>query len=426
MPLWTRHKAKDNFTDRNAHAELSMNLRRLSAVLDLTVFSVLLIGASARCVSQISAAPNTNQDVIQSKSTVVLVPALVRTKSGDIVYTLHAEDFQLMDDGIAQPLHLVPDTGNEPLALVLVLEVGSAASRQFRKYERIASPLAPMLASIVGNVEHEIALITFDGLQKVAQPFTSDLEEAEAALEQLQPGVTRQQDQHRGGWHPFHGRPSGEDGAATLDALEAAVGMLRDQPAAYRRAILLVSETLDRGSHTSVEEAVRAITDSNTTIYSIGFSSPRPPVAHEIIKFPTKSRGASAEDHKSTLPNSCMGENPNSEPEIAASRRRGARDYHPDSGTRSAVSAATIDDLESNIPETVARLTGGEYFKLGSEREFENDLVTISNHLPNRYLLSFHPLAPHPGLHRIALSLPSYEGLEITVRTSYWTDEVIP
>ena len=87
------------FTGISAHAhctngavltELSMNLRRQSAAVHLTVFSVLLAGASAGCVSQISA-PNTNQDVIQSRSTVVLVPALVRTKSGDIVYTLHAD-----------------------------------------------------------------------------------------------------------------------------------------------------------------------------------------------------------------------------------------------------------------------------------------------------------------------------------------------
>ena len=33
-------------------------------------------------------------------------------------------------------------------------------------------------------------------------------------------------------------------------------------------------------------------------------------------------------------------------------------------------------------------------------------LFTISNHIPNRYVLSFHPLNPHPGFHAIALKLP--------------------
>ncbi len=66
---------------------------------------------------------------------------------------------------------------------------------------------------------------------------------------------------------------------------------------------------------------------------------------------------------------------------------------------------AATDSLRRNIPETVARLTGGEYFKLTNAKGLERNLEAISNHVPNRYVLSFQPQSPHPGLHVIGLQL---------------------
>jgi len=87
---------------------------------------------------------------------------------------------------------------------------------------------------------------------------------------------------------------------------------------------------------------------------------------------------------------------------------------------------ATADSMLKNVPATVARLTGGEYFKLGSERNLQQDLLAMENHLPNRYILSFHPQAPHPGLHVLTLKLPDCEGLKVTARTSYWAELAAP
>ena len=81
---------------------------------------------------------------------------------------------------------------------------------------------------------------------------------------------------------------------------------------------------------------------------------------------------------------------------------------------------AAFEGFQRNTPETVAHLTGGEYFKLTSAKSLDRDLHTISNHIPNRYILSFQPQSPHPGLHAIVLSLPNYKGLEVTARRSYW------
>jgi hypothetical protein len=80
------------------------------------------------------------------------------------------------------------------------------------------------------------------------------------------------------------------------------------------------------------------------------------------------------------------------------------------------------ESLEQNVPETVARLTGGEYFKFENNRGLVRDLLTISNHVPNRYVLSFQPQSPHPGFHAVELRLKDHPGLRLTARNGYWAD----
>jgi hypothetical protein len=78
--------------------------------------------------------------------------------------------------------------------------------------------------------------------------------------------------------------------------------------------------------------------------------------------------------------------------------------------------------MQKNIPETVAHLTGGEYFKLGNQKSMERSLMTISNHIPNRYVLSFQAQSPHAGFHAIELRVPGYAGLTVSARNGYWAD----
>jgi hypothetical protein len=81
------------------------------------------------------------------------------------------------------------------------------------------------------------------------------------------------------------------------------------------------------------------------------------------------------------------------------------------------------DGLQKNVPETVAELTGGEYFKFENNRSLVRGMLTISNHVPNRYVLSFQPTAPHAGFHAVQLKLKDEKGLKLSARTGYWADE---
>lgn len=368
------------------------------------------------------------QSTLSARSTLVLVPALIRKKSGELVYTLSAEDFSPTDDGVPQKLILEKDTGGEPLALVVVLEIGGAGAREFNKFASIAPPMSPMLESIIGNVPHKVAVVTFDSQPALLQDFTTDIDTAASALETLAPGCTRQHHlENCASPLAVHNVPLGDNGAAILDSIGFAVDLLRKQPLEYRCAILLISETSDRGSHTSIDDAIRAVSDTNTTIYSIGFSTGKSEAAHYASReLPTQPGALWMENHHPNPPHGCMGKDPNPDPDATHNKAIQAYDCAtqllPPLALAKMAAILAADGLKRNVPETVANLTGGEYFKLTNTKNLEHDLATISNHIPNRYILSFQPQSPHTGLHALDLQLKSYPDLRITARSGYWAD----
>ncbi|MDP9038185.1 MAG: VWA domain-containing protein [Acidobacteriota bacterium] len=329
---------------------------------------------------------------ISTRSTLVLVPALVRDKAGQLVYTLKAGDFSLTDDGVPQPVHLEEDTGGEPLALVVLIEAGGDGVRELGKY----GALAGMLESVVGAVRHRVAVVAFDAHPELEEDFTEDVGAAAEIIQQVADAE------------------AGDKGGAILDALAYSIDLLRKQPPEYRRAVLMLTETRDRGSGVSLETALRAVSDTNTSVYAIGFSSAKSDVAHEASKLssaqPGPAGGCMARDHTDDPTTS---DNPFIQAWDCLSQ------LAPPLRLVKMAAFAT-EGLRRNVPETVARLTGGEYFKLGNTKSFERTLQTISNHIPNRYVLSFQPQTPHPGLHLITLELKEYPQLKVTARTSYW------
>ena len=372
-------------------------------------------------------APESSQPFLFStQSSVVMVPALVRNRTGAVVFTLKKDDFVVTDEGVPQNLTLEKDIGSEPLALVVVVEIGGAGAREFDHL----GPLAPMLESVIGNVPNKIAVVAFDSEPTLVQGFTARIPAAVEAVRNLTPGCTREH--HKDFCQSEtarHDAVQADNGAAILDSLGFAVDLLRHQPEGYRRAILLLSETLDRGSRITLEQAVRAVTDTNTTIYSIGFSTAKSEAAHYAghqLPINAEGGGLNFENPYPNPPHGCLSKDPDPDPDGPHTRLAQFYDclvqLAPPLGLAKMAAIATADALQRNVPETVAHLTGGEYFKLTNARSLERDLGTIANHLPNRYVLSFHPRSPHPGPHVISVRLPGYPDLAITARRSYWAN----
>ncbi len=378
-------------------------MKRLLAMLALLLAPAVMVQSPAQSPAQPSTAqaPSTSDTnpsaTITVRSSLVVVPALVKTKSGQLVFTLKANDFTVKDDGIPQKLQLEDDTDSQPLALVIVVEVGGDGIPYLPAY----SDLGPLLDAIIGNVPHRVAIVDFDSEPELLHGFTSDLDKIVTELNHIE---------------------SGDNGASVLDAMSFATNLLRKQSPAYRRAILLISETLDQGSHIDLTQALHELSDTNTSIYALSFPSTKTEIKSETHKFGYGGGLPPGPEH------GCFSRDPDAPPHTTESR--GEQDFDclaellPPLRLARMVEIATRNSLRKNVPETCARLSGGEYFSFKDPKSLRRDLFTISNDVPNRYVLTFRPESPHPGLHALTVELKDRPNLRIDARTEYWVDEL--
>lgn len=331
---------------------------RLAGILAIAVFAAGIASPQAQ-----RAKSSSQSAILTSRSNVVLVPALVKDKSGEVVFSLTAGDFILTDNGVIQPLQIEADTDSEPIA---------------------------------------VAVIAFDSAPRLQLGFTPSTDAAAKAIANLQ---------------------AGDSGAAILDALNFGIDALRRQPPEYRRAILLFSETADSSSRTSLENVLREVDDTNTAIYSFAFSSTKAAVAHEAQKLPRP--GGSPYEDVPYGKGGCMsrGSDPDAHGNRGVQALDCASDLFPPLRLVRMAFLSAREGLRRNVPQTVARLTGGEYFPFKNSSSLARDLLTVSNDVPNYYVLSFSPASPSPGFHDLKLTVKDRPELIVKARDAYWVDE---
>jgi VWFA-related protein len=374
------------------HSFCTQTMKPFAAIL----YSLALCAAPV-AMAQAPSDSNPPPASITVNSSLVVVPALVRTKAGELVYTLKADDFILTDNGVVQKVRLEADTGTEPLALVIIAQTGGDAAAHLDQYQH----LEPMLDNMLGGVDHRVAVVGFDSTPVLLHGFTPKINFVSHSLDILDPG-----DNH----------------AAVLDAIVYAVNLLRQQPTTYRRAILLLSQTSDNGSHVSEVDALHAISDTNTVMYSVGFHTTGTESRKEAAKFsddePGPQHGCFGRD---------LGTDADGNP-IKPTESKGSQDVNcaeellPPLRLAHLAEIAARNALRRNVSESVAHLTGGEYFKFKDVKTLDRDLFTIANHIPNRYVLSFQPQSPTPGFHSIVLKLRDESHLSVEARNGYWVN----
>jgi VWFA-related protein len=300
--------------------------------------------------------PNLELPTFRVSTSVVVVPTLVEQKNGDVLYGLKPTDFSVYDNGVEQKIHVDDDLDSQPVSLVVCVERGRDAPMEFDKIAK----LGPLLTSFIGDGHGEAALVAFDSQPVWVEPFTADTDSISRSLGKL---------------------PGGDGGASILDAVGYSVNLLEQQPPDHRRVLLLISESRDHGSHRfNVPELVERIGTSNTLVLSLVFS----PSKAELIDW---GRG----------------------------RTRGGTELN-----MLAPLLMTVNAMRRNTPKTLASLSGGEYAPFTRDKGFEARVVEEASHARNRYILSFHPTDPTPGLHAIQVILTQNYGARIVARNSYW------
>jgi hypothetical protein len=168
----------------------------------------------------------------------------------------------------------------------------------------------------------------------------------------------------------------GDSGSALFDAIHMAVNLFRTAPSENRNAILLISSEHDHGSNASdTASLVRAIASSNASIDCLSF---------------------------------------------AAGRQRLGKLWSLNPLTM------TSTAMQRNTPSTLARLTGGDFYRFNSKRQFEDGFGDIANHIHNRYILSFRPGKPEPGFHSLQVQVLRAKVNIVSSRNGYWVSSSDP
>jgi VWFA-related protein len=229
------------------------------------------------------------------------------------------------------------------------------------EFDKVAK-LGPLLDLFLSDPRSQAALVGFDSEPHLVRDYTHSTEDMNQALKTMEPG---------------------DGGDAILDTISYAVDLLESQPKEFRRVLLLISEERDHGSkHTKVEQVIQKIGQSDVLVLTVSFSPVQAEFAHDIKD---------------------SGEN----------------------RTMNMVSAlvALVQAFRKNVTREIALMSGGEYTTFTSDKKFEQRVVDEAKHARNRYLLTFRPTNPSPGLHTLRVRLAQDYGAHVVARANYWVGE---
>jgi len=221
--------------------------------------------------------------------------------------------------------------------------------------------LGPLLDLFLADGRGEAALVGFDSKPHLIRDFGRSSDQVNSALKNLRPG---------------------DGGDAILDTVSYAVDLLQTQPKEYRRVLLLISEERDHGSkHTKTEQLIEKIGGSDVLVLSVSFSPARAELGHDV-----KDNG--------------------------------------DNRTTNMISALfmLVQAFKKNVAKEVAGMSGGEYNTFVGEKGFEKRVVASAQRARNRYLITFSPSDPTPGLHSIKVRLAQDYKAHIVARANYWRE----
>ena len=228
------------------------------------------------------------------------------------------------------------------------------------EFDKLAR-MGPLLDVFLTDPRSRVALVGFDSVPHLIQDFTHAGDQVNAELQQLE---------------------AGDGGAAILDTVNYGVTLLETQPKEYRRVLLLISEERDHGSkHTKPVELIRKIGESDVLVLSVSFSPALAELGHDV-----KDNG---EDRMVNM-----------------------------------VSALwmVVQAFKKNVTKEVAAMSGGEYTTFVGDKRFEARVMTAARDARNRYLITFSPSDPTPGLHTIRVRTKEDFGARIVARANYWLE----
>ncbi len=306
--------------------------------------------------------PEPEAATIQANVPLVLAPVTVTDKKGTIIDGLSVDDFVLTDDGKPQKIRMdTSDTVLAPISMVIMIQSSGISTPELNRIHSIGPMIKPIMTGDRGHV----AVLSYDREIRLRQEFTSDSGKIQLAMEEINPYSVKT--------------------ARLLDAVLQGVDLLSTRPANFRRVMLILGESRDRGSKASLSEAIEKIQRAGVSVY-----------------FATYSAQASAWTVK-----------PGDDPSM------------PDYNGNNVDFAAPIVELarlgKKNAADAFAQASGGRHLSFTLYSALEHVIERTGEELHAQYLLSFVPEENHPdAFHHIEVKIPSHPDAVIRVRPGYW------
>jgi len=228
------------------------------------------LAAALLLVTQAPLSSQQEKPAISVDVKVVNVLATVRDKHGELVSNLGKDDFTLEEDGRPQAVAYFSHETDLPLMLGLLVDT-SLSQRRVLPDERDAS--RSFLANIVREGQDKAFLIHFDREVELLQDLTTSHQKLESALKLLE--IARPDSDPPTGGGPRGYPQRTRAGTALYDAIFLASDeVLKKQQG--RKAVIVLSDGIDRGSRENLESAVGAAQRADTIVYSIYFADEEP------------------------------------------------------------------------------------------------------------------------------------------------------
>lgn len=309
----------------------------------------------------------------------VKVPATVRDKKGKLVSNLTKDDFTLLEDGRPQTITYFAQEASLPLTLGLLVDT-SGSQRSVLGDERDAS--YAFLDHMLGNDKDAAFLIHFDREVELLQDVTNSRDKLEAALKQLgAPEMNRSGADTDGSGPPPQGSRGYGGGTALYDAVYLASDQLM-QKRQGRKALIVLSDGVDRGSKESLPDAIEAAQRADTIVYSVLF------VDNEPSRFGRGGYGG-----------------------------RGGGMGMPGGGQRRFPEERADG---KKILERISAETGGRLFQVSKKETVADIYGSVEEELRNQYGLGYTPDKIQPGYHKIELKAKP-KNLTVQARQGYYS-----
>jgi len=291
----------------------------------------------------------------------VLVPTTVMGKQGALVDGLQVDDFVVTDNGVRQKIRMdTSDTVLAPVSLVVLVQASGISTPALARIRRVGGMIQPVVMGDRGQA----AVIAYDTEVRVYQEFTPDGNKIRKAFEDIQPRTIKQ--------------------AKLIDAVLEGMKMLNTRAESFRRVMLIIGESRDRGSKHKLAEAIETAQRSGVTIYAITYSA-------------EGQAWTSSSDDDPSMP--------------------GGPDYVGAIGELSRL--ATKNDADA-----FAKATGGRHLSFLLGATLESVISRLGEEIHSQYLLSFVPQeSKDMGLHRIDVKVPKFPNVVIRARQGYWPEK---